>query len=161
MTTATNSPTGKRLIAWAAGTADRVIRTFVQTIAGYAALVLQGGGHDFNWTVGLSMAALAAVVSVLTQFLAIPSFGETWVFQAAERAAKTFVQVVIAGIGTNILITDVDWDLTVNTAWIAALASLGTSALTTNGGFGAGGQVDLVPPPPPSRSAAVERAPRS
>lgn len=151
--TVLNSPTGKRLIAWVAGTADRVARTFVQVFAGYAALVLQGGGHDFNWTVGLSMASLASVLSVLTQFVAIPSFGDTWIYQVAERAGKTFAQALIAGIGANVLFFSVDWDLALHTALLAALASLGTSVATTKVGAQSGGQVDLAALPPSRHEA--------
>lgn len=155
--TVVNSSTGERLAAWFKGSADRVVRTVVQVVAGYAALVLQQGGHEFNWSVIASVAGLAAAVSVATQFLALPSFGDLWIYQLAERAVKTFVQTVIAGVGAAVLFTDVDWDLTLHTALLAAVASLGTSVLTTRVGSNSG-QVDLAAPPPGARRGSLRSA---
>lgn len=152
--TTTNSSTGKRMIAWMTGSADRVFRTAIQTLAGYAAVVMQTGGHAFNWTTAGWMVLLAVILSIATQFIALPSFGELWIYQLAERAAKTFVQTVVAGIGANLLFTDVDWDLTLHTALLAAVASLGTSVLATRAGTNSG-QVDITAPPPPGRQRSM------
>lgn len=51
-------------ITWARGTAQRALRTFCQTLAGFVTVGLTLG--DIPWGVALSTAATAALYSVLT-----------------------------------------------------------------------------------------------
>jgi hypothetical protein len=131
---------------WFAGVADRASRTALQTIAGY--LAVAHGFTEVHWLPALSAAGFAVLLSLLTSLVGSPSFGESWGFQVAERAVKTFGQSLLAGIGAATLFADVDWRTALNAAALAAVASAVTSVMTTRVGAGLSrGQVDLSVPP--------------
>lgn len=130
---------------WLTGTLDRALRTALQTFLAYltAAELLA----DIDWLTAASATVLAVLVSVLTNLIAAPSFGDLWIYQVMERAMKTFAQSLVAFLGTTVLITDVDWPTAFSAALTAALYSAVSSTLTTRvGDVQAKGNVDLVPP---------------
>lgn len=51
-----------------------------------------------------------------------------WWKAAGVRAIKTFAQTAVAMIGTSVVLTDVNWQIVVSTAALAAILSLLTSA---------------------------------
>lgn len=51
-----------------------------------------------------------------------------WWKAAGIRAIKTFAQTAVAMIGTSVVLTDVNWQIVVSTAALAAILSLLTSA---------------------------------
>lgn len=131
---------------WFAGVLDRAARTALQVLAGYLALV--HGLTEVAWGPALAAAGFAVVLSLLTALIGSPSFGDTWIYQVAERAVKTFAQALLAGIGAAVAFAEVDWKLALNAAALAAAASVVTSVLTTRAGSDlALGQVDLTVPP--------------
>lgn len=132
---------------WFAGALDRAIRTAVQTFLAYISVAKLL--DEVNWQAALLGTLFAVVVSVLTSFLGSPSFGERWGFQVAERAVKTFVQNLLAGIGTATMFDQVDWKTAFSAAVLAAFYSAGTSVLTTRAGA-TRGEVDLTAPPSPA-----------
>jgi hypothetical protein len=152
---------------WFAGVADRAVRTALQTLAGY--LALAHTVTEVAWLPALSAAGFAVVLSLLTALVGSPSFGESWLFQVAERSVKTFAQSLLAGIGAATMFAEVDWKMALNAAALAAVASVVTSVLTSRAGSDlARGQVDLTVPrtgrstpetSPSSPSWAANKAP--
>lgn len=53
--------------------------------------------------------------------------GKIWWKAAGVRAIKTFFQTFVATIGTTSLITEVNWQVVLSSASLAALLSLATS----------------------------------
>jgi uncharacterized membrane protein len=149
------------ITAWTLGVLDRAVRTGMQTLAAYlstATLIT-----DVAWLPALSATGFAIVLSVITQVIGSPSWGEAPVFQVAERAAKTFLQAVVAGIGTAAMFESVDWATALSSAALAAAYSVVTSVLTLRAGDEeAIGQVDVSVPPDVrdsvGRDAATYRA---
>lgn len=130
---------------WTTGVVDRAVRTGLQTLLAYlsAAKLL----NDVDWVAAASAAGFAVVLSLLTSVVGAPSFGEAWGFQLLERASKTFVQSVIAFIGTATMFDQVDWKTGLSAAALAAAYSLISSVVTTRlGSSSAVGQVDLSAP---------------
>jgi hypothetical protein len=65
-----------------------------------------------------------------------------------ERAAKTFLQAVAAGIGTASMFDQVDWNTALSSAAVAAVYSAITSVLSVRlGPADTTGQVDVTSPP--------------
>ncbi len=140
--------TGRNLGVWAADMFDRSWRTGLQVFAAYLVIVLQAGGMPLNLLAGVLQALFAVVLSVITAMLAMPSFGEAWYFQLAERAVKTFFQTMLAGIGTATMFAEVDWHGVWEMSWTAAVLSIATSVATTRlGATSTTGQVNLTAPP--------------
>ena len=50
-----------------------------------------------------------------------------WLKAAAVRAVKTMAQAAIAMIGTSVVISDVDWKLTISASVVAGVLSILTS----------------------------------
>lgn len=132
---------------WLTGLVDRATRTGVGTLSAY--LMAAQALSEVDWAGALSATALAVLMSVLTNLMSSPSFGELWIYQLAERAIKSFVQNVIAFVGTATMFEAVDWKTGLSAALLAALNSVAMGVLTTRtGGPGAVGEVDVVSPPP-------------
>lgn len=141
------------MTAWLRDAIDRVPRTAVQVLAAYVSVDALDG--DIHWALGLSAAALAAILSVLTTVIGSPSWGEAWWYQVLERAVKTFAQSVVGGIGVSTMYHEVNWDTVLTAAGLAAAYSVGTSVLTTRAGArGALGSVYLTAPPSPAAARA-------
>lgn len=130
---------------WAAGVVDRAVRTGLQTLLAYlsAAQLI----NQVAWLPALSATGFAVVLSLITSAMSSPSWGESWVYQLAERAVKTFLQSVVAFIGTASLFDQVDWRTGFSAAALATAYSVVTSVLTTRAGAtDTLGQVDLTTP---------------
>jgi hypothetical protein len=130
---------------WASGVLDRAVRTGLQTLLAYlsAAQLI----NQVAWVPALSATGFAVVLSLITSAMSSPSWGESWVFQLAERAVKTFLQSVVAFIGTASLFDQVDWRTGFSAAALATVYSIVTSVLTTRtGSADTVGQVDLTAP---------------
>lgn len=141
---------------WATGVVDRAVRTGLQTLLAYlsAAQLI----NQVDWAAASLATGFAVVLSVLTSVVGAPSFGEAWGFQLLERAVKTFVQSVLAFIGTATMFDQVDWKTGLSGAALATLYSVVNSVITTRlGPSDAVGQVDLSVPPKP-RAAFAEEA---
>lgn len=142
---------------WPADTLDRALRTALQTLAAY--LTLAHSLTQVAWGPALAASAFAALVSVLTSLIALPSFGEQWTFQMLERATKTFAQNLLVGIGAAVTFAEVDWKMALNVAGLAALYSVVTSVMTTRSGSDlAYGQINLTAPPNRGGGHALEEA---
>jgi hypothetical protein len=72
--------------------------------------------------------------------------------QVAERAAKTFLQAVVAGIGAATMFDQVDWRTALGSAGLAAVYSVVTSVLALR--LGPAGEVDVTVPP--ARTVAAD-----
>lgn len=130
---------------WVLGALDRAIRSGLQVLLAYLSTAELIG--EVDWLPALAAAGFAVLASMLTSAVSSPSWGEQWIFQVAERATKTFLQAVAAGIGTATMFDQVDWSLALQTAALAAVYSVVTSVLTTRAGLEeAKGQVDLSAP---------------
>jgi hypothetical protein len=135
------SPTGH----WFGETMDRAWRTGLQVLAGY--LSVAQTVQEVNWVAALLAALFAMLVSGLTRLLDMPSLGEAWYWQVAERMVKTFVQTLLVMIGAATAFADVDWKIALNTALMATVYSFVTSVLTTRAGDAATrGSVPLTAP---------------
>ncbi len=142
---------------WAMGVVDRAVRTGLQTLLAYlsAAQLI----NEVNWVAAGTATLFAVVLSLLTSVVGAPSFGEAWGFQLLERAAKTFVQSVLAFIGTATMFDQVDWKTGLSGAALATLYSVVNSVITTRlGSADSVGQVDLSVPPQPRAVAFAEEA---
>lgn len=141
---------------WAAGVFDRAVRTGLQTLLAYLSVAKLL--NEVAWVPALSATGFAVALSLITSAMSSPSWGESWVFQLAERAVKTFLQSVAAFIGTASLFDQVDWRTGFSAAGLATLYSLATSVLTTRAGAADTiGQPDLSAPQN-SRSAHLREA---
>lgn len=138
--TSTVSTFGK----WARDIAERAGRTAAQVFAAYLTVAMQVGGPPLDWAAAGTQVGFAVVLSLLTSAISMPTFGEAWYFQVAERGVKTFVQYMVAGIGTATMFAEVDWEMVVQASWLAALYSVVTSVATTR--IGPEGQVNVTRP---------------
>lgn len=135
---------GERVRVWAADSWERIAKTGLQVFAAYITVVMQAGGAAFDWAAGLSQTALAMLLAGLTSVISFPSLGDALWCQYVERAVKTFVQVLISGIGTAALFSEVDWATVVQMSWMAAVYSVATSLATSK--IGIPGQVNISAP---------------
>jgi len=130
---------------WAGNTFDRVWRTGLQVFLAYLSVAQLF--HMVQWIPAISSALFAMLLSALTSLVAMPSFGEAWYFQVAERAVKTFAQSLLTFIGAAAAFDEVDWRMGFSAAIVATIYSVGTSILTTRVGEQiAKGNVDLTIP---------------
>lgn len=135
---------------WLLGVADRAVRSGLQVLLAYLSTAELIG--DIDWVPALSAAGFAAVASLLTSAIGSPSWGEAVGFQVAERAAKTFLQGIVAGIGAATMFDQVDWRTALSSAALAALYSVVTSVLSVR--LGPAGEVDVTRPPSRRLAAA-------
>lgn len=137
---------------WTRGVVDRAVRTGLQTLLAYIAAAQLI--NEVAWLPALSATGFAVVLSLLTSAIGSPSFGSAYGFQLLERAAKTFVQSLLAFIGVATMFDQVDWKTGFSAAALAALTSVVTSVATTRiGPESTIGNVDLSAPPVHARMA--------
>lgn len=108
---------------WWAATANRVAATVLAALTGLVWPVYSG---ELSLTAAGLTLGLTVVLTVATAFAALPEVDGTEVPRwraIATRTLRTFAQTVVSGIGTAVLLTDVDWR--------ALLAYAATSALVT------------------------------
>lgn len=76
--------------------------------------------------------ALAVVLAAATALISIPDLsGESWSVVALAKALRQFGQMVVAGIGTATLITDVEWPTILLGALASAVSTLILAAIDT------------------------------
>lgn len=95
--------------AWWTATGHRVLATVLAALAGVITPVLTGTMTPLAAT---SMVALTAIASLATALNGLPEVTDTTVpaWRAIlARTARTLGQSVAAGLGTAVLLTDVDW----------------------------------------------------
>lgn len=141
---------------WFTGILHRVGRTAIGVMLAY--VMAAQAISEVNWVAGLSATGMAALASLLTNLVSAPQnmFGEGWIYQLLERAAKTFFQSLLTFMGTAAFFADVDWRIGLDAALLATLASLGMSVLSTKVGEDkAIGQVDVVAPPEKTMKVAA------
>ncbi|MGQ4548312.1 holin [Dermabacteraceae bacterium P13077] len=112
--------------------AKRAANTFAQSLVG---LVGAGGLVllDAGWDQALSVAGMAALISVLTSLTStnIQASKTLWV-SVLERSLKTFAQSLLAVVGTGAAgLLDVDWRQALLVAGTAAAMSVLTTVLGT------------------------------
>ena len=136
---------GSKFSAWGREILDRTWRTGLQLFLAYLSVAQLL--HQVDWVVAVLAALFGMVLSILTRLVDLPSFGEAWYFQVAERAVKTFAQALLVFIGEATAFDQVDWKMALSSSLLAALYSAGNSVLTTRAGMvETRGNVPLVPP---------------
>lgn len=122
-----------------ANTVDRVARTLVQALVGYT--TASAFNHGAFSVLGLLSVVLGAgIISLGTCMISAPTFNHSWWFQLTERAVKTFIQTFISGMtvatigGINFSLVPSGYTSVLAGSAVAALASLGTSVVSTNVG---------------------------
>jgi hypothetical protein len=108
--------------SWWKAAAIRALRTALVVAVPYVPISFLG---DVSYITLASAAALAGILSLFTSFAGIAEVeGEVqpWYFAILSRVVKTVAQAAVAGVGTAVLFSGVDW------------ASIGSMALTA--GFG-------------------------
>lgn len=135
----------KGFAAWGREVWDRTWRTGLQLFLAYLSVAQWMG--QVNWVAAALSAIFGMVLSALTRIVDMPSFGEAWYFQVAERAVKTFVQSLLVFIGMATAFDQVDWKMAFSSSILAAIYSTGMSTLTTRAGeVETRGNVPLVTP---------------
>jgi len=121
----------------------------------------------------LSAAAIAAFLSLVTSLFGISEVSGTerpWWFAVLARVVKTTAQAAIAGVGTAVLVTDVNWTLLGQNVLVAAFGSLLLGIITVlpeapkpvlDNGTNASGvttitNLNITPATPEAATAAVE-----
>ena len=108
--------------AWWKAAGLRALRTAAALAVPYLGGSILGA---VPWLTIVSAAGLGALLSLLTSLAGIPTTNGAplWV-SLLEKAAKTFGQALIAGIGNALLFQDVDWSVILQTAALAAFATI-------------------------------------
>lgn len=106
------------IIWWKAATV-RALRTALVLAIPYVPVSYLG---DVPYVTLASAAGLGVILSYLTSLAGIAEADGTtqpWYYAIASRVIRTVAQALIAGVGTAVLITEVDW----NSLWALALTS--------------------------------------
>lgn len=116
---------------WWKDAAIRAAYTAIAIALPYFAIALPDAGSNLitgvQWVTILLAAGLGAVASLATSLAGLPEtvgVDLPWWLAALERVAKTFGQALVAGIGTAVLLTDLDWGFILQTAVLASFVSL-------------------------------------
>lgn len=113
-----------RSATWWKAAANRAMRTALVIAIPYVPVTFVG---DVPYVTIASAAALGGILSLLTSLTGIAEVDgttEPWYYAILSRVVKTVAQAVIAGAGTAVLITDVDWSNIGQMALTAGFGSL-------------------------------------
>lgn len=102
----------------------RALRTALAVVIPYVPASYIG---DVPYITMASAAAMGFIFSIITSLAGIPEVEgrtEQWYFAILSRVVKTVGQALLAGIGTAVLITDVDWAAIWQMSLTAGFASL-------------------------------------
>ncbi len=112
----------------------RALRTALVTLVPLTPVLTGSGVTGDDVARVTSTVALAVVLSLATSWWALPEHdaaAPSWWAAAGERAVRSFGQVLVAGIGTTVLVTDVAWSSLVLSAIGAGIGSLLLAAIGT------------------------------
>lgn len=110
--------------AWWKAAVIRALRTALVAAVPYIPVSYTGGAPLLSVA---SVAGLAFVLSLVTSLTGLSEAdGKSQAYWVAivERVVKTFAQALVAGIGTAVFLTDVDWGTILQAASFAAFGSL-------------------------------------
>ncbi|HEY0249719.1 MAG TPA: holin [Gryllotalpicola sp.] len=106
----------------------RILKTIVAIAIPYLGVAALA---DVPWIAIASAAVLGAIGSLITSLLGLPDdTGSPLLVQLFERGLKTFLQALLAGIGTDVFVTQVEWLTVLQTAALATALTLLTTLRT-------------------------------
>lgn len=123
----------EKFLKWIKAAGIRALKTMAQ--AALSVLATTTMITEVDWKLTASTVALAGVASLLMSIKGLPELKQTgsrwgWLAAVMIRAARTFAQSAIATIGSAAIFAEVNWPVVLSTAFMAAVLSVITSAIT-------------------------------